>query len=81
MLAPTPDPLPSPPVAVGEPLTSRELAILRLLAAGCSNQEIADQLIIAVSTVKWYLRTIYEKLDTTSRTQAVARARARGLIR
>jgi LuxR family maltose regulon positive regulatory protein len=78
---PAPDHLNSPTGAIGEPLSSRELAILRLLAAGCSNQEIADQLIIGVSTVKWYLRTIYEKLDTTSRTQAVARARARGLIR
>jgi LuxR family maltose regulon positive regulatory protein len=54
---------------------------LRLLAAGCSNQEIADQLIIGVSTVKWYLRTIYGKLDSASPTQAVARARTLGLIR
>ncbi|HUS14430.1 MAG TPA: LuxR C-terminal-related transcriptional regulator, partial [Chloroflexia bacterium] len=64
-----------------EPLTARELAILRLLAAGGSNQEIASQLILGVSTVKWYLRAIYDKLGVTSRTQAVARGRAIGLIR
>jgi len=62
------------------PLTSRERAVLRLLAAGFSNQQIADQLIIAVSTVKWYLRLIYDKLGATNRTQAVARARAHGII-
>jgi LuxR family maltose regulon positive regulatory protein len=62
-------------------LTGRELAILRLLAAGRSNREIADQLIIAVSTVKWYLRLIYDKLGAANRTEAVARARARGIIR
>jgi LuxR family maltose regulon positive regulatory protein len=79
--APSPPRPSSPPGPLAEPLTSRELAILRLLAAGCSNQEIADQLIIGVSTVKWYLRTIYGKLDSASRTQADARARTRGLIR
>ena len=56
------------------------LAILRLLATGRSNREIADQLIIAVSTVKWYLRLIYDKLGAANRTEAVARARARGII-
>jgi ATP/maltotriose-dependent transcriptional regulator MalT len=61
------------------PLTSRELAILRLLATGRSNQKIADQLIIAVSTVKWHLRLIYNKLGAANRTEAAARAR--GIIR
>ena len=61
-------------------LTGRDLAILRLLATGRSNREIADQLIIAVSTVKWYLRLIYDKLGAANRTEAVARARARGII-
>lgn len=75
-----PVPRPSPGVS-RDSLTERELAVLRLVAAGYSNQEIADQLIIGVSTVKWYLRIIYEKLDSANRTQAVARARAQGLIR
>ncbi|HMA38142.1 MAG TPA: LuxR C-terminal-related transcriptional regulator [Chloroflexia bacterium] len=71
--------LPSGPFR--EPLTARELAILRHLAAGGSNQEIANQLILGVSTVKWYLQTIYAKLEVQNRTQAVARGRALGLIR
>ncbi len=62
-------------------LTSRELAIVRLLETGCSNQDIADRLIIGVSTVKWYLREIYEKLGSANHTQAVARARALRLLR
>jgi ATP/maltotriose-dependent transcriptional regulator MalT len=52
-----------------------------LLESGSSNQEIADRLIIGVSTVKWYLREIYEKLGSANRTQAVARARALGYLR
>ena len=81
-LAPGPDPAPTPaPRNPAAPLlTSRELAIVRLLETGYSNQEIADRLIIGVSTVKWYLREIYEKLGSTNRTQAVARARALRLL-
>jgi LuxR family maltose regulon positive regulatory protein len=58
-----------------EPLSERELEVLRLIAAGRSNQEIADTLIIALSTVKRHINNIYGKLDTQSRTQAIARAR------
>ena len=82
--APRPGPDPAPTPAPRNPaaplLTSRELAIVRLLETGYSNQEIADRLIIGVSTVKWYLREIYEKLGSTNRTQAVARARALRLL-
>jgi LuxR family maltose regulon positive regulatory protein len=74
-------PRPLPPAGAGPLLTSREQAILRLLESGSSNQEIADRLIIGVSTVKWYLREIYEKLGSANRTQAVARARALGYLR
>src|SRR5207244_2988339 len=49
--APGRGPAAAPPGPLSEPLSSRELAILRLLAAGCSNQEIAGQLILALSTV------------------------------
>ena len=61
-------------------LNEREMEILRLLEAGYSNKSIADTLIIAASTVKWYLKQIYSKFGVHSRTQAVAHARQYGLI-
>lgn len=63
-----------------DPFSQRELEILALTAAGYSNQEIAEQLVIALSTVKWYLNGIYNKLNVHSRTQAIARAQALGLL-
>lgn len=63
-----------------DPLTGRELEVLRLIADGLSNQEIADQLVISVGTVKSYSSAIYSKLAVASRTQAVAQARQLGLI-
>ena len=63
-----------------EPLTERELEITRLLTVGLSNQEIADQLFLAIGTVKKYTSNIYGKLGVHSRTQAVARARELGLV-
>ena len=60
---------------LSEPLSDRELAVLRLIVAGYSNREIADQLVVAVSTVKWYVHAIYGKLQVESRTKAIARAR------
>ena len=65
---------------LAEPLTERELEVLRLVAEGASNQEIADRAFIAINTVKKHLKNIFGKLDATSRTQAVARARELGLI-
>ncbi len=58
-----------------EPLSKRELQVLQLAARGCSNQEIAAQLFIALGTVKAHLNNINSKLDSQTRTQAVARAR------
>ena len=55
-------------------LSDRELEVLRLLAAGRSNQEIAQQLVIATGTVKKHLNNIYDKLQIHSRTQAIVRA-------
>ena len=65
----------SAPQPLIEPLSERELEVLRLIAAGYSNQEIADRLIIAQGTVKRHINNIYGKLQVGSRTQAVAAAR------
>jgi DNA-binding CsgD family transcriptional regulator len=63
-----------------DPLTPRELEVLNLIAAGLSNREIAERLVISVGTVKSYTGQIYSKLQVNSRTQAVAQAREVGLL-
>ena len=63
-----------------EPLSPRELDVLGHLAAGRSNREIAKALFIAPGTVKAHLSHIFRKLDAGSRLQAVAHARAAGLL-
>lgn len=63
-----------------EPLSQRELDVLHLVATGASNQDIADQLFIALSTAKKHVSNILVKLDTPNRVQAVARARELGLL-
>jgi LuxR family maltose regulon positive regulatory protein len=60
-------------------LSERELEVLRLIADGFSNAEIAQRLVIALGTVKRHINNIYGKLGVQSRTQAVARARELGL--
>jgi DNA-binding NarL/FixJ family response regulator len=66
--------------ALPEPLSERESEILRLLAQGLSNGEIADRLSLAEGTVKNYVTNILQKLDVRDRTQAALRARELGLI-
>ena len=63
-----------------EPLSDRELEVLRLVADGLSNHEIADKLIIGLGTVKTHINNIFGKLDVKNRTQAVARARELNLL-
>lgn len=66
--------------AATEQLSSRELAVLRLIAQGCSNQEISEQLFISLHTVKTHASHINSKLGVERRTQAVARAKELGLL-
>jgi ATP/maltotriose-dependent transcriptional regulator MalT len=63
-----------------EPLSARELEVLRLLATGASNREIAERLFIAEGTVKNHLTAILGKLGVRDRTQAALRARELDLL-
>ncbi len=63
-----------------EPLSARELNVLRLIAEGLSNLEISERLFLALSTVKGHNRIIFDKLQVQRRTEAVARARELGLL-
>lgn len=82
-VAPSPVPKPALAPVSSTPnitLTRRELEVLRLLAEGVSNQEIAQTLMIELSTVKKHVSNLLSKLGVTSRTQAIAQARARALL-
>ena len=63
-----------------EPLTDREIEILKLVARGLSNPEIGARSRIAVSTAKWHLKNVFAKLDVSTRTGAIARARELQLL-
>ncbi len=63
-----------------EPLSQRELEILKLITQGLSNREIGERLFLALDTVKGHNRRIFDKLQVQSRTEAIARARALGLL-
>jgi LuxR family maltose regulon positive regulatory protein len=74
---------PSPPtVETGlvEPLSEREIEVLQLIAEGLTNQEVANRLYLSLHTVKVHARNIYGKLGVKSRTQAVAKAKALGIL-
>jgi len=68
------------PPGLAEPLTDRELEVLRLIAAGKSNQRIAHDLVVALDTVKKHVTHVLGKLGAANRTEAAARARQLGLI-
>jgi DNA-binding CsgD family transcriptional regulator len=71
----------SPLPALPQPLSQRETEILVLLAEGLSNREIAERRVVAYTTVKWYIRQIFNKLGVDNRQEAIERAKALGLVR
>ena len=74
-------PSPTPPsTELPEALSERELEVLQLIASGKSNRRIASELFVSVGTVKTHVNNLYRKLDSHSRTQAVARARELKLL-
>lgn len=70
---------PAPDTQLAEPLSAQEARVLRLIVAGKSNQEIADELVISLGTAKWHVHNILQKLGVTSRSQAIAQMRELGL--
>jgi len=71
---------PIPPTNLIEPLSARELEIVKLIAYGLTNQQIGVQLSLSVNTVKMYTSQLYTKLGVKRRTEAVARARELNLL-
>jgi LuxR family maltose regulon positive regulatory protein len=65
---------------VRDPLSERELAVLRLLPSGLSQREIGGELFVSVNTVKTHVKSIFFKLRVGSREEAVGRARELGLL-
>ena len=72
---------PIPSQALVDPLSDREIEVLRLVAAGLSNGEIAERLFITLGTVKRHINHIYGKLDVRTRTQALVKARELTLLK
>jgi ATP/maltotriose-dependent transcriptional regulator MalT len=63
-----------------EPLNSRETSVLRFMAIGNSHKQIAKELRLSPNTVRWYMQSLYAKLQVRNRTEAVNRARNLGLL-
>ena len=82
VLASFEEPIPAQPQPAGlpEPLSEREQEVLRLVAKGLTNQQIATRLVISIRTVKKHIENIHGKLGVQNRTQAVARARELGML-
>lgn len=71
---------PASKMAIPAPLTERELSILRLMAAGLSNQAIGAELFLSVNTVRWYASQIFAELEANGHVAAVASGRKSGLL-
>jgi LuxR family transcriptional regulator, maltose regulon positive regulatory protein len=69
-----------PVAATGEPLSDRELDVLRLLPTPLSQREIGAELYVSLNTVKSHVKSIFRKLDAQNRDDAISRARERGLL-
>jgi LuxR family maltose regulon positive regulatory protein len=65
---------------LAEPLSEREIEVLRLIAEGYKYQEIAERLVVSINTVRHHTRNVYGKLDVNNRTQAIARAKELNLL-
>jgi DNA-binding NarL/FixJ family response regulator len=65
---------------LAEPLTPREMDVLKLMAQGLTNKKIGDRLLVNERTVKYHVSTILSKLEVSNRTEAVTEAARRGLI-
>jgi LuxR family maltose regulon positive regulatory protein len=63
-----------------EPLSEREIEVLRLMAEGYKYQEIAERLVVSINTVRHHTRNVYGKLDANNRTQAIGRAKELNLL-
>ena len=66
--------------SIGHPFTKRQLEIIKLLAVGCSNQQIADKLFISIETVRTHRKNILEKSDCQNTTELVVRCVKQGII-
>jgi LuxR family maltose regulon positive regulatory protein len=73
-------PQPHPPRTVSQPLTRREVSILKRLDSGLSNKEIAEAIFVSEGTLKWHLHNVYSKLDVKNRTGAISRAKNLGIV-
>jgi LuxR family maltose regulon positive regulatory protein len=62
-----------------DPLSEQEIRVLKLIVAGKSNQEIAEELVISPGTAKWHVHNILQKLGVDNRVQAIVRARELGI--
>ena len=80
ILAAFPAAFPDHQPQLNDPLTDRELHVLRLLSTKLSAREIGDELVVTVHTVRMHTKNIYSKLDVHSRVEAIERARELKLI-